>query len=158
MNPVANKEEEEEEEAAAEEAAEEIIVRRLEAFHKAHLDAEGYKVLVEDNNFNNNLTSHQIFLINQKCKYLYHSLCIALEQKSVVGEKMTWLECCAKAIKKIDEFESMPYKSTSSTSSAHPSFSAITNPRTIMKWFHAFRNFYELDVKTFTKNKVPTIT
>ena len=121
-------------------SVEEIIVRRLEAFHKAHLDAEGYKVLVEDNNYNNNLTSHQIFLIRQKCKYLYHSLCIALEQKSVEGEKMTWLECCAKAIKKIDEFESMPYKSTSSTSSTHPSFSAITNARTIMKWFHAFRS------------------
>ena len=40
INPV-NYEEEEE-------AVEEIIVRRLEAFHKAHLDAEGYKVLVED--------------------------------------------------------------------------------------------------------------
>ena len=91
MNPV-NYEE-------AEAAAEEIIVRS-EAFHKAHLDAEGYKVLVEDNNYNNNLTSHQIFLIRQKCKYLYHSLCIALEQKSVEGKKMTWLEHCAKAIKK----------------------------------------------------------
>ena len=132
MNPI-NYEEEEQ-------SVEEIIVRRLEAFHKAHLDAEGYKVLVEDNNYNNNLTSHQIFLIRQKCKYLYHSLCIALEQKSVESEKMTWLECCAKAIKKIDEFESMPYKSTSSTSSTHPSFSAITNARTIARWFHAFRS------------------
>ena len=44
-----------------EDTVEEIIVRRLEAFHKAHLDAEGYKILVvEDNNYNNNLTSHQI--------------------------------------------------------------------------------------------------
>jgi hypothetical protein len=77
MNPV-NYEEEEEDAVV-----EEIIVRRLEAFHKAHLDAEeGYKVLEEDSNFNNNLTSHQILLIRQKCKYLYHSLCIALELKS----------------------------------------------------------------------------
>ena len=85
MNPVNNEEEEE--------AVEEIIVRRIEAFHKAHLDAEGYKVLVADNKYNNNLTSHQIFLIQQKCKYFYHSLCITLEQKSVEGRKMSWLEC-----------------------------------------------------------------
>jgi hypothetical protein len=84
-----------------EDAVEEIIVRRLEAFHKAHLDAEGYKVLVEDNNFNNNLTSHQIFLIRQKCKYLYHSLCIALEQKCTEDKKMKWVECCEQAIKKM---------------------------------------------------------
>ena len=136
MNPVTYEEEEQ--------AVEEIIVKRLEAFHKAHLDAEGYKVLVEDNNFKNNLTTHQIFLIRQKCKYLYHSLCIALEQKSVDGEKKTWLECCAQAIKKINEFESIPSaafnKSTSSASSTHTSFSAITNARTIARWFHAFRS------------------
>jgi hypothetical protein len=82
MNPV-NCEEEAE-------AVEEIVVRtRIAAFHKlVHLDAEEYKVLLGDNKYNNNLTSHQIFLIRQMCKYLYHSLYIALEQKSIEGKKM----------------------------------------------------------------------
>jgi hypothetical protein len=50
-----------------------------------------------------------------------------LEQKSIEGKKTKWVECCEQAIKIIDEFETMPTYS-------------ITNPRTIMKWFHAFRS------------------
>jgi hypothetical protein len=69
------------------------------------------------------------------------------------------VECCEQAIKTIDKFETMPsYKSISST---HQSSSTIINPRTIMKWFHAFcsnnESFMNVMSRHSQKTKYPPL-
>jgi hypothetical protein len=99
----------------------EYAEERIERLKQGFSSPQGWKLVLDDLDARDICTSHDIYGIQMKCKYLSLALRNALRD---MGVGHTWEQCCKDAITDISNFEGLNH---------------ITSARTIMTWHIQFR-------------------
>ena len=97
-----------------------MVRKRIERLRKGHTTVGGWKLTLDDFDARNICSSHDIFNIQMKCKYLCVALEIALKEMPL----RTWHQCCNEAVISVSKFEGHKY---------------IRNGETVRIWHYDFR-------------------
>ena len=81
----------------------ELMRERQDEMYNGFMTAEGYRDIVHDRDEQNLMSHHEIFIVRQKCKYLYYAIKVALEKMG--NGTLNWLQSCEDAIKLVHEKE-----------------------------------------------------
>jgi hypothetical protein len=88
-------------------AEDEVLVRtmiqqRIDKLTKGFLHPNGWKGVLEDLDSNQTCSSHQIYNLQIKCRYIAIALCIALQKMGRGAGGATWSDCCQEAMNTVN--------------------------------------------------------
>ena len=122
---------------------EDIVLERMMKMRDGYKAFYGWKHNVEEHDKYNKCTYFDIFLIEQKCKYISISLKIALEYLHMPD--WTWTKCCEKAIAKINELEGEDDEEEGNENvEAYRQTNSVVSARTIQNWHLQYRSGDEM--------------
>ena len=117
---------------------EDVVVERMMKLRAGYKTFEGWKHNVEEHDKKNICTHYDIFMLEQKCKYISISLKIALEYLHMPD--WTWLKCCQKAIEKVNELEGNDEDEEGNENvEVYRQTNCVVSGRTIQHWHLEYR-------------------
>ena len=97
-----------------------VVQKRIERFQRGFTQPDGWKLVLDDFDQNNLCTSFDIFNIQMKCRYVVMALRLAEKEMP----RLTWKQCCHRAVEQVNGFEGHQY---------------IRNLETVRIWHHTIR-------------------
>jgi len=97
-----------------------MVRKRIERLRRGHTTVGGWKLTLDDLDTRDICSSHDIFNIQMKCKYLSVALTIALDEMPT----LTWGQCCKEAVDRVNKWETHKH---------------VKHGETVRIWHHDFR-------------------
>jgi hypothetical protein len=86
-----------------------MIQQRIDKRTEGFLHPNGWKGVLEDLDSNQTYSSHQIYNIQIKCRYIAIALRIALPKMGRGAGGATWSDCCQEAMNTVNQFNNSTY-------------------------------------------------